>query len=317
MSKKWNDKMVNELMKLYDTHTYEEIANKINKKFGSNHTPNAVRKTYERNKYPVIDLAKKESIKKPKVLLFDIETMPMEAYVWSMFPNYIPLNMIKEDWSVLSYAAKWMDEDEVFYESIEGQRNQRNDKKVLKKIWKLLDEADIVVGHNSDSFDVKKLNARFLMNDMKPPSSYKRMDTKKMAKKYFAFTSNKLEYLTNKLCKEQKKSKHNEFPGFQMWLECINRNSRAFNSMKEYNILDVTSLEELFKIMLPWESSNVFGMYNDSDKPVCSCGNDKFKKDGFYYTNAAKYQKYRCTKCGAEHRDSKNLATSKKRTTKR
>ena len=215
--------------------------------------------------------------------------------------------MMKEDWSVLSYAAKWMDEDEVFYDDVEGQKNIRDDKKLLKGIWKLLDEADFVVGHNSDAFDVKKLNARFIMNGMQPPSSYKKLDTKKIAKRHFGFTSNKLSYLTDKLCKDNVKSSHNEFPGFSMWLECINRNPRAYSSMKEYNILDVTSLEELFKVMLPWENAGLFSLYFEDDTPRCSCGSTKFKKNGFYYTNSCKYQKYKCKSCGSEYRDSKNL----------
>lgn len=299
--------MIDFLLENYENYTYEDLSCEFLYEFGRKISPNAIRKAYERYKIPV-----RKIDNKPKVLLFDIETMPMEAYVWSLWQDRIPLNMLKEDWSVLSYAAKWMDDDEVFYESIEGQKDQRNDKKVLKKIWKLLDEADVVVGHNSDSFDVKKLNARFIMNGMQPPSSYKRMDTKKMAKRYFAFTSNKLEYLTDKLCKKNKKSKHNEFAGFSMWLECINRNKRAFASMKDYNILDVTSLEELFKTMLPWESATLFNQYYGEDIK-CTCGSTKFKKSGIYRTNSCAYQKYRCKKCGSEYRDTTNLVPKHKK----
>jgi hypothetical protein len=215
--------------------------------------------------------------------------------------------MVKEDWSILGWCAKWYGDDEIFYEDVKGQKNGRDDKKILQKMWQLLDEADIVVGHNSDRFDVKKLAARFIMHGMQPPSSFKRIDTMKLAKKHFSFTSNKLEYLTDKLCVRYKKLKHGNFPGFSMWEQCLRKNPKAFDEMKEYNIYDVLSLEELFGIFLPWESSILFQVYGPQDKPLCTCGSKSFKKSGFYYTNTGKFQKFRCTKCGAEYRDRENL----------
>lgn len=300
---KWSQKEIDLLLDLAEDHTYKATAKKINKKFKTKHTTNAVRKAYERYKFPVLEMERKL----PKILLFDIETLPVEAYVWGLWDQNVGLNMIKEDWSVLSYAAKWYGEDEIYYKDVKGQRDVRDDKKVCQSLWKLLDEADYVVGHNSDAFDVKKMNARFALNGLKPPSSYRRLDTLKMAKKHFKFTSNKLEYLTDKLCVKYKKLKHNKFPGFSMWSECMKKNPEAFAAMEEYNKYDVLSLEELFNIMLPWENANLFHLYSDSNEPTCTCGSQDFKKNGFYYTNASKFQKYRCKSCGAEYRDTKNL----------
>jgi len=264
---------------------------------------------------------KSSSIKKPKVLLFDIETAPIEAYVWGMWDQTVGLNQIKKDWCVLSWSAKWLGDsvDKVMYMDQKDKKDFSDDKDILKEIWELLNEADIVVGHNSNSFDVKKLNARFIKHNMKPPSSYKRLDTLRLAKKHFNFTSNKLEYLTNTLCTKYKKLTHGKFPGFSLWLECLNGNKKAWNEMKEYNKYDVLSLEELFLKLLPWESASLFEAYSDSEIPICTCGSIHFQKNGFYYTNIAKYQKYRCVNCGAESKDSKKLdkKDSKRRSTSR
>ena len=65
----------------------------------------------------------------------------------------------------------------------------RDDKRVLQSIWKLLDEADIVIGHNGDRFDLRKLNARFIDNDINPPSPFRTIDTLKVARREFAFVS--------------------------------------------------------------------------------------------------------------------------------
>ena len=48
----------------------------------------------------------------PKVLYVDIETKPIKAWIWGTFNQNIPLNMIIEDWSVLSWSAKWADSPE-------------------------------------------------------------------------------------------------------------------------------------------------------------------------------------------------------------
>jgi len=258
----------------------------------------------------VIDMGNKQD--KPKILLFDLETFPLEVYAWRLFDITVGLGMVKEESSILSWCGKWYGEDEIFYEDVQGQKNLRDDKKVIKKLWKLLDEADIVVGHNSERFDVKVINARFKINGMKPPSSYRRMDTLKMAKRNFSFMSNKLEYLTGRLC-SSKKLLHNDFPGFALWAECLKGNPKAFKTLKEYNIMDVTSLEELFNELLPWDNSKLFSVYTDDETPECSCGNQKFQKAGYYYTNSSKFQKYKCTGCGSEFRDSTNLLSKTKR----
>ena len=312
MSKNWTSAMVDRMLELYENNTYKQLAKIINKEFNVNHTPNAVRKAYERYKYPIKSNPQKGK-NGPKILIFDIETAPMKAYIWRVWGEQnIGLNQMESDWHVLSWAAKWYGQDEVMYEDQRDRRNMENDKKILKSIWKLLDEADIVVTQNGNTFDIKKLNARFILNGMKPPSSFRKIDTKKLAKKYFGFTRNSLAYLTDKLCTKYKKLDHAKFKGFDLWMECLNRNPEAWDEMEEYNKYDVLSLEELFEKLIPWDTGIHFTMYNE-EEDKCSCGSTKFKKAGYYYTNAAKYQKYSCTNCGAEYRDSKNLVNTKEK----
>lgn len=243
----------------------------------------------------------------PKVLVFDIETAPIIGYVWGLWDNNVSLNQVKSDWYVLSWSAKWLGSapSEIMYADQRNANNIENDGKILKKIWELLDEADIVVTQNGKSFDQKKLNARFVINGMKPPSSYKHIDTKLLAKKHFGFTSNKLEYMTDKLCKKYKKLTRTKFPGFEMWSECLKGNLKAWKEMERYNKYDVLSLEELYTKLIPWDSSVNFNLYHEEDTQVCTCGSTSFLKRGFYYTNVGKYQRYRCNTCGAETRDRK------------
>ena len=251
----------------------------------------------------------------PKVLLFDIETAPMLGYVWSLWDNNVALNQLHSDWHILSWSAKWLNapENEVMYMDQRDAKNIEDDSGILSHIWKLLDEADIVITQNGKSFDQKKLNARFLLNKFQPPSSYKHIDTKLLANKHFGFTSSKLEYMTDKLCVKYKKSKHKKFAGFELWRECLAGNIEAWKEMESYNKYDVLSLEELYKIMIPWDSSVNFNLYHDREEHVCKCGSTSFYKNGFYYTSSGKYQKQKCKKCGAETRDKHNLLSKEKR----
>lgn len=252
----------------------------------------------------------------PKILLYDIETAPILGYVWSLWDQNVGLNQIKSDWYVLSWSAKWLGDppSKVMYADQRKAKDIENDKPILKKLWKLLDEADVVVTQNGKSFDEKKLNARFVLHGMPPPSSSQHIDTKRIAKKYFAFTSNKLEYMTDKLCKKYKKLKHAKFSGFSMWKECLAGNIKAWKEMEKYNKYDVLSLEELYLKLQPWDNTLNVNLFTPDDAELqCSCGSTEFKKNGYKYTSVGKYQRYKCLECGSESKDRVNLLSKEKR----
>lgn len=314
--KKWTEKMIDTLMDLYDSHTYKEIAQKMNKKYKTKLTSNSVRKAYERYKYPILE-KKKEG---PKMLVIDIETSPLLARVWALHNNYINLGQMDLDWHLMSFAAKWYDSDEIIYMDQRNTKDISDDSKMCKVLWKLLDEAEIVITQNGKRFDTKKINARFIhnkTNGRKSPSSYRQIDTFLIAKRHFGFTSNKLEYMTDKFCVQYKKLKHGKYPGNVLWEECLKGNMEAWDEMEKYNKYDILSLQELYDILVPWDDRINFTIYHEEDK--CSCGSTEFKENGVYYTNANKYQRYVCKKCGKEYRDkkpikiTKNLRTTNKR----
>ena len=255
----------------------------------------------------------KEAISGPKILALDIETSPIVSYTWGLFDQNVALNQVKEDWSVLAWCAKWVGEKKIMYMDQRKAKEVRDDKEILKAVWKLLDEADIVLTQNGKSFDVKKLNARFIINGMQPPSSFKQIDTLRLARKIFGFTSNKLEYMSNKLCLKYKKLKVKKFQGFELWSECLNGNLEAWKQMERYNKMDVLSLEELYRKLIPWETSINFNLYSRDNVTRCTCGSSNFQKNGYFYSAAGKFQRYRCGDCGAEIRDKQNLLSKSKK----
>ena len=124
-----------------------------------------------------------DPLERKRVLVFDIETAPMEAYVWSMWKNDISQDQLIQDWSILCWAAKWLDGTEIYTGcSWLDNNNVRDDKACCLALRTLLDMADIVVAHNGDKFDIKKVNTRLLKHGIKQPSPYKSVDTLKIAK---------------------------------------------------------------------------------------------------------------------------------------
>jgi DNA polymerase elongation subunit (family B) len=303
MKKAWHDADIEKLVGFKEKGlTWVEISTKF-----AGSTPNACRKAYDNH------VRHKEVSSPVKILLVDIETAPLEVYCWQLFDQNIALNQIIKDISVLSWSAKWYGEKEVMYQDVRGQKNLRDDKKILKDLWKLLDEADIVLGQNSDRFDIPLLNARFLDNGFPPPSSFRKLDTLKIAKRNFKFTSNKLEYTTGKFCLT-KKLIHKKFPGFLLWAECLKGNLEAFEEMEIYNKTDVTSLEEYYNKLKPWDKSINFNSYNDDLKNYCSCGSSDFVKlKKFATTNLGRYELFRCKSCGRTQQGRDNLLDKEKR----
>lgn len=249
-----------------------------------------------------------------KIGLLDIETAPILGAVWSIWQQNVGLNQIEKDWYILSYCFKWLGDPKVHYRDKRKSWDTEDDKELLDDLWKFLDEADVIVAQNGVRFDSKKINARFILNGYPPPSPYKIVDTMLQAKANFGFTSNKLEYMTDKLC-SVKKIKHNDFPGFELWKECLRGNKKAWASMKKYNIQDVTSMEELYLIMLPWMKGHPnYGLYVNPDAPVCNrCGSEHVNKRGTYKTDVGVYQRYHCGGCGGWLRGRKLLNTAEER----
>lgn len=255
---------------------------------------------------------------RPRILLIDIETSPIIAHVWQMSlwnTNIRPEQIIK-DTNILSFAAKWLDEDKIIYEDLSKKRDKSDDAPLLKSIWKLLDEADIVIVQNGVAFDIPTIKARMVAKNLPPMSGFKTVDTCKVARKHFNFSSNKLEFLARALnCKVQK-HEHQKFPGLSLWLECIRGNRAAWKEMREYNIGDVLSLEEIYMKMRPWmpQHPNV-GIYLHSDEPVCPKCGSKVESRGTRYTEYAHYRQYHCLnkECGCYPRGRAMLNTVKHR----
>jgi hypothetical protein len=235
---------------------------------------------------------------KPKVLLVDVETAPKESLHFQVWNVNIPHNQVKKDTSILSWAAKWEDKPTIYMESNRGKRDPRDDKKLLKGIYSLINEADIFVAHNGDKFDMRQLRTRFIKHDMVPNRKPKQIDTLKIARKEFGFTFNKLEYLAKFLKLPVRKLTNREFQGFDLWDAVLERNDAAWDEMERYNKRDVEVLERVYHKLMPWAGYD-FSVFNKGQE-LCSCGSTEFVNNGFGARHKTLYQRRRCANCGNE-----------------
>ena len=244
------------------------------------------------------------------ILTIDIETSPIEAFCWGLWDQNIGIDFVKVDWTIFSYAAKFLGEKKIYYgdTSGRGKKKVRDDKALTGEIRDLLDEADIVIAQNGKRFDIRKINARLIQHGYAPPQPFRVIDTMLVAKKYFAFTSQKLKW-TSEALGATPKDDHRRFPGFELWKECLKDNPKAWAEMKKYNIQDVRSTEEVYLKLRPWidQHPNI-GAYKGSEQSLCpKCGSDKLQAQGFKVLQQGRYQRYQCQECAGWSRGKEML----------
>jgi DNA polymerase elongation subunit (family B) len=239
----------------------------------------------------------------PKVLLFDIETSPMLCYSWGLFKPMLHHDNIVEDWNIICWSAKWLYHDKVFGDVLTPKEAvRRDDKRITKSLWKVLNEADIIIGHNGQRFDLRKSNARFLVHQLPPPLPYQIIDTLKESRRHFGHSSHRLDYLGQLLVNKEKVE-----TDFSLWKRCMDGDDEALSYMHKYCDQDVLLLEEVYMEIRPWIKQHPnFAVHTDADEKCCpSCGSTDLTYEGYYATPANKYNAFRCNNCLAVGRERK------------
>ena len=241
---------------------------------------------------------KEQSFKAARILLLDIETAPNLGFTWGKWEQ----NVIefKEHWYMLSFSMKWLGERSAHTYALPDfsgyNASKRDDSKLIKKLHGILDEADVVIAHNGNRFDVRKSNARFIANGLTPPSPYKTIDTLKIARQKFAFDSNKLDDLGKYLGVGRKLPTTHKW---QMWLKCMTGEMAAWDKMKKYNTQDVKLLERVYLKLRPWATS-LPDLTSYSKKNGCpSCESTNLHKRGVNVTKTGSRERLHCQDCGA------------------
>ena len=244
----------------------------------------------------------------PKILFLDIEVCPLTVQSWGIRDQYIGHNEIVHDWSILSFAAKWADSEDIIYYQVDS-KSPRNDRDVTRKAFDLMNQADIVVAHHAD-FDIKKLRARWLFYGFERERERRVICTLKIARRNFKLTSAKLDYLA-KYLDVINKLDHGKFPGMKLFSECAVGNPEAFTELEIYNCRDVLTLEAVYLKLRRYDKSIRYNIFNQDN--ICSCGSKEFREVEPITTNAGVFKTWQCIECGFNLRDTKNLLSAQLR----
>jgi hypothetical protein len=187
---------------------------------------------------------------------------------------------------------------------------KKDDKRIMQSLWPLLEDSEVILGHNCDRFDMKMINARFLFNKINPPTSYQTIDTLKHTQKAFGTMSHRLDYFGKFILNKGKL--HTDF---SLWKKCYDGDKDSLDYMLEYNKVDVELLEEIYLEALPYFRPHPnFGIYSQSIQPCCIyCGSTELTDAGIYVTSANRYHTHRCLQCGGVMRDRKSDVTKEER----
>lgn len=243
-------------------------------------------------------MAKKE---KPKILFWDIETTSIDilhrTYDLKVFVKRFKPDEIVRDWTILCIAWAY-DDDPPKCISVTP-NNIYNDAEVVRYFHGILSEADYVCGHNIDNFDVKKFNARAIQLGLEPVIISQQIDTLKILRKYFKFTSNKLSYACKYLGIDQK----DESPD---WDLILSGDREELSKCRKYCKQDVVAVRALYHKIKAWHKThpdmNIVNPVRDVSgllvKPVCPvCCSANTKKKGFRYQSKTKKQRFLCLDC--------------------
>lgn len=253
----------------------------------------------------------KPAFKLPKILLLDIETAQITFKGWRSGQQFVHENRITNDPFIICWQAKWLYDSNYIGSCVTPKEAvDRNDKRILQEVWKLVDEADIIVGHNVEKFDLRTLNAHFAKHDFEPPSLYQTIDTLAHSRKVFKLPSQKQDYLTRFFSLPEKLR-----TDIWLWDDCEAGDEKQLKRMFAYCKRDVGGLEELYLKLRPWMKSHPnMVLYGDMTELRCShCGSEDLKRNGTYVTMMNKYKAFRCKDCGAPTRGRKSMLEAEQR----
>lgn len=238
-----------------------------------------------------------------KILFYDIETSPNVVYSWTT-GNKVRLthdNILKER-QIICIAWKWEDGKKV-YSADWG--SDQDDRRVLKAFLPVIQEADVIIAHNGDRYDLRFMQGRLAYHNL-PPIAPATIDTLKQSRKAFFTNSHKLDYLGQFLGLGRKL----DTGGFGLWKDVMSGSGPALKKMVRYCRQDVRLLESVYhKIKIYAPQTIHIGLLKGGDHSCCkACGSPQTRLSGTRIMSTIRYQCRRCASCGHYWRTNERVA---------
>lgn len=236
-----------------------------------------------------------------KILSIDIERLANVAETWELWNQNISPNQIVEPGRVICWAAKWVGTPGVIFRS----EFHHGFEPMLQKAWELVDEADAVLGYNSDRFDLLHLNTEWLLMGLEPPSPVRKIDLLKVMRRMFKMPSNKLDYVAQRLGLPAKKLTG----GHGLWVGCRAGDPKAWSKMRTYNKHDAVLNELVYDKVKLWIPGHPHvGLYEGQPDCCPLCGSTERQRRGETHNRTASYPRFRCLSCGKWYQGTKSVA---------
>jgi transposase-like protein len=250
-----------------------------------------------------------------KYLFLDIETAPDIAVTFKRFKaNLNQDNILQDGGTILSISWRWLGEDKAQGVALTPQEAlDVNDKRLCAILYGLIEQADVVIGHNIDNFDLPCIKARLVINRFAAPKKVKTIDTLKIARQ-MRFPSNRLGSL-GVILGEGDKASHS---GISTWIGCLAGNQSSLDEMLVYNIEDVDLLYRVYMRLRNHDSRPLnAGLFTLDEKVMCPvCGSHEVEETGnTVYTTVNEFKEYECNDCGSRSRSRTAVSTKQKRKT--
>ena len=233
-----------------------------------------------------------------KILLMDLELTFGVYYAYpSKREQYLSDKNLVHDQFCTCAAYKWAGEKRAKSVKITDNKkrfreNFRDDFIVAKKLHALMTDADVIVAHNGDNFDIKHANTLFRKHGLGPIPPHKSIDTLKVARKYFAFPGNSLDSLAKRFGSTGKNRKPN-------WHKMTDGDAKEIDIAAKYCRNDVDELDIIFKEMRPYILNFPQLKQKPKNTHCVKCGSGDLKRNGTAYRLSGRYQRYQCKCCGA------------------
>lgn len=249
-----------------------------------------------------------------KVKILDVETAAtISAHFGRFNINIGQANVVKEGGWILCAAWRDLGSSETTGISLTKEEVRAgDDSRIVKELWKQFEEADVIIAHNANGFDVKVIRTRCLANGLAALPTVQVIDTLALAKKFLKLPSNKLDDIGAYFKLGRKFSTG----GIALWISVQSGDELAMIKMLTYCIQDVDLLHDVYlKIRSVGGSAYNAGLYYDDLVTRCkTCGSDDLEKTGRKSkTSVNSFDEYKCLSCGSVHRGRENKTTTAKR----
>lgn len=247
-----------------------------------------------------------EQLREPKVVFWDLETIPNLKEVLKVYPklgDYPGLTLKATITSIICFGYKVGDGKVQCVNAWDYPRWRKDindDGQIVRAAYEVLKDADAIVTHNGKRFDWKFLQTRLLHHGLPPLHKIIHVDTCAIAKSNLYLFNNRLTTLGKFLVDEDKL----ENGGWDLWVRVADREQKAMDLMERYCKQDVALLAKVFKRMRPFISTLPnFNLFQVGDRHVCpTCSSTRLVSHGYRVTKTRAYKRYQCKDCGSVSR---------------